>query len=33
MPDIPSPHSPILLEAAVPSLERISRCMQQIASV
>jgi 2-oxoisovalerate dehydrogenase E1 component len=33
MPDIPSPHNPILLEAAVPSVERISLCMQQIASV
>ncbi|HEY3786815.1 MAG TPA: transketolase C-terminal domain-containing protein [Steroidobacteraceae bacterium] len=33
MPDIPSPHSPVLLEAAVPSVERIKRTMQQIASV
>jgi len=33
MPDIPSPHSPILLEAAVPSVERITRTIQHIASV
>ena len=33
MPDIPSPHSPLLLEAAVPSVESITRAIQQIASV
>jgi 2-oxoisovalerate dehydrogenase E1 component len=33
MPDIPSPHSPVLLEVAVPSVERITRTIQQIASV
>jgi 2-oxoisovalerate dehydrogenase E1 component len=33
MPDIPSPHSPVLLEAAVPGVERITRAIQQIASV
>ncbi len=33
MPDIPSPHSPVLLEAAVPSVERITRAIQQLASV
>ncbi len=33
MPDIPSPHSPVLLEAAVPSVERIAQAIQQIASV
>jgi 2-oxoisovalerate dehydrogenase E1 component len=33
MPDIPSPHSPLLLEAAVPSVESITRAVQQIASV
>ncbi len=33
MPDIPSPHSPILLEAAVPSVARITRAIQQIASI
>lgn len=33
MPDIPSPHSPVLLEVAVPSVERITRAIQQTASV
>jgi 2-oxoisovalerate dehydrogenase E1 component len=33
MPDIPSPHSPVLLDAAVPSAERIKRTIQQLASV
>jgi 2-oxoisovalerate dehydrogenase E1 component len=33
MPDIPSPHSPVLLDAAVPSPERIKRAIQQLASV
>jgi 2-oxoisovalerate dehydrogenase E1 component len=33
MPDIPSPHSPVLLEAAVPNVESITRALQQIASV
>jgi 2-oxoisovalerate dehydrogenase E1 component len=33
MPDIPSPHSPVLLEVAVPSVERITRAIQQVASV
>jgi len=33
MPDIPSPHSPVLLEVAVPSVERITRTLQQVASV
>jgi 2-oxoisovalerate dehydrogenase E1 component len=33
MPDIPSPHSPVLLEAAVPSLERIIDAIQTLASV
>jgi 2-oxoisovalerate dehydrogenase E1 component len=33
MPDIPSPHSPVLLEAAVPSVQRITAAIQQIASV
>jgi 2-oxoisovalerate dehydrogenase E1 component len=33
MPDIPSPHSPVLLEAAVPSTDRIMHTIQQIASV
>jgi 2-oxoisovalerate dehydrogenase E1 component len=33
MPDIPSPHSPLLLEAVVPSVARITHVIQQIASV
>jgi 2-oxoisovalerate dehydrogenase E1 component len=33
MPDIPSPHSPVLLEAAVPTVESITRALQQIASL
>ena len=33
MPDIPSPHSPLLLEAAVPDVARITRVIRQLASV
>jgi 2-oxoisovalerate dehydrogenase E1 component len=33
MPDIPSPHSPVLLEVAVPSVQRITRTIQQVASI
>lgn len=33
MPDIPSPHSPALLDAALPSVERIVAAMRRIASV
>ncbi|MGH8288784.1 MAG: alpha-ketoacid dehydrogenase subunit alpha/beta [Steroidobacteraceae bacterium] len=33
MPDIPSPHSPVLLEAAVPGVQAITRLIQQVASV
>jgi 2-oxoisovalerate dehydrogenase E1 component len=33
MPDIPSPHSPVLLDAAVPGVESILRAIQRIASV
>jgi 2-oxoisovalerate dehydrogenase E1 component len=33
MPDIPSPHSPVLLDAAVPTVERITRAIQQLASI
>jgi len=33
MPDIPSPHSPVLLEAAVPGVESITQAIQQVASV
>ncbi len=33
MPDIPSPHSPILLDAVVPNVARITDAIQQLASV
>jgi 2-oxoisovalerate dehydrogenase E1 component len=33
MPDIPSPHSPRLLEAAVPDVARITRAIQRLASL
>ena len=33
MPDIPSPHSPVLLDAVVPNVERIRHTIQQVASV
>jgi hypothetical protein len=33
MPDIPSPHNPLLLEAAVPSVARITRSLQHLASL
>ena len=33
MPDIPSPHSPVLLDVAVPNVERITRTIQQLASI
>jgi 2-oxoisovalerate dehydrogenase E1 component len=33
MPDIPSPHSPVLLEAAVPDVARITQAIQRLASV
>jgi 2-oxoisovalerate dehydrogenase E1 component len=33
MPDIPSPHSPVLLEVAVPGVQRIMRTIQQVASL
>jgi 2-oxoisovalerate dehydrogenase E1 component len=33
MPDIPSPHSPVLLDAVVPSVERITNAIQQVASL
>jgi 2-oxoisovalerate dehydrogenase E1 component len=33
MPDIPSPHSPILLEAAVPDAARIAHAIQKLASL
>jgi len=33
MPDIPSPHSPVLLEAAVPDVARITEAIRAIASL
>jgi 2-oxoisovalerate dehydrogenase E1 component len=33
MPDIPSPHNPVLLEAAVPDVARITRAIQELASL
>jgi 2-oxoisovalerate dehydrogenase E1 component len=33
MPDIPSPHSPVLLDAAVPTVERITRSVRELASI
>jgi 2-oxoisovalerate dehydrogenase E1 component len=33
MPNIPSPHNTLLLEAAVPSVARITRTLQHIASL
>ena len=33
MPDIPSPHSPVLLEAAVPDVARITQAIQRLASL
>ena len=32
MPDIPSPHSPVLLEAAVPDVARLIACIRRLAS-
>ena len=33
MPDIPSPHSPVLLEAVVPGVEQIARVAAGLAAV
>ena len=33
MPDIPSPHNRLLLEAAVPDVARLTRAIQQLASI
>jgi 2-oxoisovalerate dehydrogenase E1 component len=33
MPDVPSPHSPLLLDAVVPSVERITRAVRELASI
>jgi 2-oxoisovalerate dehydrogenase E1 component len=33
MPDVPSPHSPVLLDAVLPSVEQIVAAMRRIASI
>ncbi len=33
MPDIPSPHSPVLLDAVLPSVDAIARSMQDLAAI
>jgi 2-oxoisovalerate dehydrogenase E1 component len=33
MPDIPSPHSPVLLDAVVPSVARIVTAIRTLASI
>jgi 2-oxoisovalerate dehydrogenase E1 component len=33
MPDVPSPHSPVLLEAVLPSVESISRTIKNLAEI
>ncbi len=33
MPDVPSPHSPLLLDAVVPSVARITEAIRQLASI
>ena len=33
MPDIPSPHSPVLLEAVVPTVAKIAHAMREIAEI
>jgi 2-oxoisovalerate dehydrogenase E1 component len=33
MPDIPSPHSPVLLEEVLPSVAKISRAIQALAEI
>jgi 2-oxoisovalerate dehydrogenase E1 component len=33
MPDVPSPHSPLLLDAVVPSVARITAVIRQLASI
>jgi 2-oxoisovalerate dehydrogenase E1 component len=33
MPDVPSPHSPVLLEEVLPSVETISRAIQALAEI
>jgi 2-oxoisovalerate dehydrogenase E1 component len=33
MPDVPSPHNPVLLDAVVPSVPRIVTAIRQLASI
>ena len=33
MPDVPSPHSPLLLDSVVPSVARITDAIRQLASI
>ncbi|HKZ72476.1 MAG TPA: transketolase C-terminal domain-containing protein [Steroidobacteraceae bacterium] len=33
MPDVPSPHSPVLLDAVLPSVARIAQAMRDLASI
>jgi len=33
MPDVPSPHNPLLLEAVLPSVAQISRSIRRLASL
>ena len=33
MPDVPSPHSPLLLDAVIPSVARIAESIKQLASI
>jgi 2-oxoisovalerate dehydrogenase E1 component len=33
MPDVPSPHSPLLLDSVVPSVARITQAIRQLASI
>jgi 2-oxoisovalerate dehydrogenase E1 component len=33
MPDIPSPHSPVLLDAVLPNVESISQAIQRLAEI
>jgi hypothetical protein len=33
MPDVPSPHSPLLLDSVVPSVARIADAIRQLASI
>jgi hypothetical protein len=33
MPDIPSPHSPLLLNAVVPSVEKIAHSMRELVEI